>query len=89
MSNQMISFERKGVTSMSSPDETSTQAFFKNQLTNFQSNNIQPKAILSRAWCNFCDDNHYESTCEVKKRAKERIFGKNVDTTIDDLDWAP
>jgi hypothetical protein len=60
MSNQMISFERKGVTSTSTPAETSTQASFRNQ-----TNNFQPKAILSRTWCNFCEENHDENTCEI------------------------
>jgi hypothetical protein len=70
MSNQMISYERKGVTSTSTPVESSTQVVLRNQPTNTLFHN-QPKAILSRAWCNLCDDNHEESTCEVKKRAQE------------------
>jgi hypothetical protein len=84
----LIAFERKGVTSTSTPVESSTQVVLRNQPTNSQFH-TQPKAILSRAWCNFCDDNHEESTCEVKKRAQERIFGKKADTTIVSLDWAP
>jgi hypothetical protein len=87
MSNQMISFERKWVTSTSSQVETSTQAAFRNQPKNFQPNNYPPKAILSRDWCNFCEDNHDESTYEVKKNARERIFGKKVDTIIVALYW--
>jgi hypothetical protein len=51
------------------------QAVLRNQSTNYAFLN-QPKAILSRAWCNFCVDNHEESTCKVKKRAQEQIFGK-------------
>ena len=84
----MIGFEIKEVTSTSIPTETSAQAAFRNQPINFQYN-IQPNAILSRIWCNFCDDNHDESTCEVKKIAREWIFGKKVDTTIVALYWAP
>jgi hypothetical protein len=42
----MIDFERKGVTSTSV--ETSTQVALRNQTHSFQ-----PKAILSRTWCNF------------------------------------
>jgi hypothetical protein len=76
MSNQMIDFERKGVTLCLPLAETSSQATFRNQPNNFQPNNYPPKAILSRAWCNFCEDNHDESTCEVKKSARDRIFGK-------------
>jgi hypothetical protein len=58
--------KEKGFTSISSSTETSTQAAFRNQ-----NNNFQPKTIISRDWCNLCDDNHKESTCEVKKRAQE------------------
>jgi hypothetical protein len=76
MSNRMIYYERKGVTSTSSPVESSSQAILRNHPTNSTFYN-QPKAIISRAWCNLCDDNHEESTCEVKKRAQEKIFGKN------------
>jgi hypothetical protein len=75
MSNIMIYFERKGVTSTSA--ETSTQAALRNQTHSFQ-----PKAILSRTWCNFCEENHDENTCEIKKNAREHIFGKIYDTTI-------
>jgi hypothetical protein len=57
----MISYERKGVTSSSSPIESSSQTILRNQPTNSSFLN-QPKAILSRAWCNFYDDNHEEST---------------------------
>jgi hypothetical protein len=82
MSNRMISFERKGVASTSA--ETSTQATLRNQPQSFQ-----PKEILSRAWCNFCEENHDENTCEVRRNAREWIFGKISDTTIVALDWAP
>jgi len=75
MSNQMIVFQRKGVTFTLTPVETSAQDSFRSHPTNFQTN-IQPKAIISRLWCNVCDDNHDESNRDVKKRAQERIFGK-------------
>jgi hypothetical protein len=52
--------------------ESSAQASLQNQSQSFQ-----PKTILSRAWCNFCEENHEESTCELRKNARERIFGKN------------
>jgi hypothetical protein len=84
MNNRMISYERKGITSSSSPAETSSQASFRNP----NDNPFQPKAIMSRAWCNFCEENHDESTCEVKKNAKDKIFGKRSDATIVVLDWA-
>jgi hypothetical protein len=46
MSNQMISFERKGVTSTSTPTETSAQASFRNQPTNFQSNSTNQRLFF-------------------------------------------
>jgi hypothetical protein len=52
ISNQMIAFERKRVTSTSVATETSTWADFRNQTNSFQS-----KAILPRIWCNFCEEN--------------------------------
>jgi hypothetical protein len=67
MSNRMISYERKVVTSTSSPVEFSTQVVLRNQPTNSLFHN-QPNSILSRAWCNLRDNNHKESTCEVNKR---------------------
>jgi hypothetical protein len=73
----MISYERKGITSNSSlVESSSSQAILRNQPTNSSYLN-QPKAILSRAWCNFCDDNHEESTCEVKKKGtRENLWKK-------------
>jgi hypothetical protein len=88
MSNQMISFERKGITTNSIPVESSSQVVLRNQPINSLPYN-QPKAILSRAWCNFCDDNHEESTCEVKKKAQERIFGKINEAIVIALDFMP
>jgi hypothetical protein len=42
---------------------------------------------MSRSWCNFCEENHKESTCEVKKSDRDKIFGKNLETTIVVLYW--
>ena len=42
---------------------------------------------MSHSWCNFCKENHEESTCEVKKTARDKIFGKRHETTIVVLDW--
>jgi ribonuclease HI len=84
INNRMISFERKGITPTATV-ETSTQAATRN----FANNNFQPKSILPRAWCNFCEEHHEESTCEIKKNVRDRIFGKKPDTTIVVLDWAP
>jgi hypothetical protein len=43
---------------------------------------------MSLSWYNFCEENHEESTCEVKKNARDKICGKKPETTIDVLDWA-
>ena len=83
MNNRMITYERKGITSSSSHVETSSQATFRNP----NDNPFQPKAIMSHAWCNFCEENHKESTCEVKKNAKDRIFIKRSDATIVVIYW--
>jgi hypothetical protein len=89
MSNQMIvyAYERKGVTSAPTPTESSIQVVLTNHpnITYFHN---KPKDIMSRDWYDFFDDNHEESTCEVNKRAQEKTFGKNIETTIVSLDWA-
>jgi hypothetical protein len=77
--NKMIYFERKRVTSV----ETSSHVTLRNLTHSFQ-----PKAILSRNSCNLCEENNDENTCEIKKNAREHIFGKIFDTTIATLDWA-
>jgi hypothetical protein len=81
----MISYERKGVTSTSAPTESSTQVVLTNHPTNTLFHN-HPKVILSRACCNLCDDNHEESTCEVKKISQERIFYNKTERIIVSLD---
>jgi hypothetical protein len=43
---------------------------------------------MPRSWCNFCEEHHEESTCEVKKSARDKIFGKRPETTIVVLDFA-
>jgi len=42
---------------------------------------------MARSWCNFFEENHEESTCEVKRNARDKIFRKRPDTTITILDW--
>jgi hypothetical protein len=42
---------------------------------------------MPRSWCNFCEEHHEESTCEVKKSARDKIFGKRPETTIVVLDF--
>jgi hypothetical protein len=53
-----------------------------------QAHSFQPKAIISITWCNFCEENHDENTCEIKNNAREHIFGKIYNTIIATLDWA-
>jgi hypothetical protein len=85
MNNHMISFERKGVVSPLTPGASSSSAPpFRNSVEN----NFQPKAILPRSWCNFCEENHEETTCEVKKSARHKIFGKRPEAMIVVLDFA-
>jgi hypothetical protein len=43
---------------------------------------------MPQIWCNFCEEHHEESTCEVKKSSKDKIFGKIPETTITVLDFA-
>jgi hypothetical protein len=80
----MIEYERKGnVPSLNFGASSSSSTPFRN--TN--ENNFLTKAIMSCSWCNFCEENHGEITSEVKKSARDKIFGKNPKTTIDVLDW--
>jgi hypothetical protein len=85
MNNRMIVFERKGTVSPLTPraSSSSTPPF-----RNLVENNFQPKAILPRSWCNFCEEHHEETTCEVKKSARDKIFGKILEATVDVLDFA-
>jgi hypothetical protein len=63
----------------------------KNRMMDFKRNmitqNFQPKTIISCAWCNLCEDHHDENNYEVKRSAKECIFGKKTLQTIATLDW--
>jgi hypothetical protein len=85
MNNHMIAYERKGNVSPLTPEASSSFApLFRNPI----GNNFQPKVILPRSWCNFCEDHHEEATCEVRKSARDKIFGKGPETTIVVLDFA-
>jgi hypothetical protein len=42
---------------------------------------------MSRSCCNFCEENHEESTFEINKSAKDKISRKNPEMTIIVLDW--
>jgi hypothetical protein len=80
----MITFEWKGNVSPITPGASSSSA---PPLRSPIENNFQPKAILPWSWCNFCKEHHKETTCEVKKSARDKIFGKRLEATIDVLDF--
>jgi hypothetical protein len=85
MNNRMIAYERKvNVSPLTHGASSSSAPPFRNPIDN----NFQPKAILPRNWCNFCEEHHEESTCEVRKSARVKIFGKRPETTIVVLDFA-
>jgi hypothetical protein len=84
MKNQMIDFEQKGTISPLTPGASSSSA---NPFRNPTKNNFQPKAILPRSWCNFFEEHHEETTCEVKKSARDKIFGKRPEATITVLEF--
>jgi hypothetical protein len=83
MNNSMIVFERKDTVSPLTPGDSSSSA---PPFRNLVENNFQPKAILPQSWCNFCKEHHEETTCEVKKSARDEIFGKQPEATIVVLD---
>jgi hypothetical protein len=84
MNTRMIAYE--GKRSVSSP----TPVTYSSSLVPFRNtkeNYFQPKAIMYHSWCNFCEENHEEITCEVQKNARDKIFGKRPVTSIAVLDW--
>jgi ribonuclease HI len=84
MNNRMIAYERNGNVSPLTPGASSSSAPpFRNPIEN----NFQPKAIMPRSWCKFCEEHHEEATCEVRKSAIDKIFGKRPETTIVFLDF--
>jgi hypothetical protein len=84
MDNRIISFEQKGTAYPLTPGASSSSV---PPFRNSAENNFQPKAILPRSWCNFCEEHHKETTCEVKKSARDKIFGKKLEATIVVLDF--
>jgi hypothetical protein len=79
MNNRMIAYERKGnVPSLTPRNSSSSAPPFRNP----NENNFQSKVIMPRSWCKFCEEHHEESTCEVNKSARDKIFGKRHETTI-------
>jgi hypothetical protein len=84
MNNHMISFEQKGTVSPLTPGSLSSST------TPFRSlveNNFKPKAILPWSWCNFCEEHHEETTCEVNKSARDNICVRRTKDTIVGLDF--
>jgi hypothetical protein len=81
----MIAYERKGNVPSLTHEVSSSSA---PPLRNKNENNFQPKVIMPRSWCKFCEEHHEESTCEVKKNARDKIFGKRPETTIIVLEFA-
>jgi hypothetical protein len=84
MNNHMIAYERKGTISPLTPG---TSSYFALPCRSPFENNFQPKAILPRSWCNFCEEHHEEATCEARMSARDKIFGKRIETTIAFLDF--
>jgi hypothetical protein len=85
MNNRMIAYEQKGVVSPLTPGASSSSVhLFKNLVEN----NFQPKVIFPRSWCNFCKEHHEETTCDVKKSVRNKIFVKRPKSIIDVLDFA-
>ena len=75
MNNRMIAYERKeNVSPLTTGASSSSAPPFRNPIEN----NFQPKVIMPRSWCNFCEEHHDETTCEVRKSAIDKIFGKSV-----------
>jgi hypothetical protein len=85
MNNRMIAYERKGnVSPLTLGASFSSAPPFRNP----NENKFYPKDIMPQSWCNVCEEHHEETTCEVNKSAKDNIFGKRLETTIDVLDFA-
>jgi hypothetical protein len=85
MNNRMIVYERNGNVSPLTPGASSSST---PPFRNPNENNFQPKAIMPRSWCNFCEEYHEEATCEVRNSARDNIFHKRPEVTIDVLDFA-
>ena len=85
MNNRMIAYEKKEIVSPLTPRASASSVPpFRSPILN----NFQPKAIMPRSWCNFCEEHHEETTCEVRKRTRDKIFGKRPETTITVLDFS-
>jgi hypothetical protein len=85
MNSLIISYERKGNFPSLTPRASSSSS---PPFNNLNENNFQPKSIMPHSWCNVCEECHEESTCELKKSVRDKIFGKRTETTIVVLDFA-
>jgi hypothetical protein len=85
MNNRMIAYEKKGNVSPLTPGDSSSSA---PPFRNPNENHFHSKSIMPQSWCNFCEEHDEETTCEVKKSAKDNIFGKRPETTIVVVDFA-
>jgi hypothetical protein len=55
INNRMIVYERKGNVPSLTPGASSS---FSPPFKNPNENNFQPKAIMPRSWCKFCEEHH-------------------------------
>jgi hypothetical protein len=85
MNNRMIVYEQKVNVASLTPGASSS---FSPPFKKLNENNLQSKTIMPHSWCKFCEEHHEESTCEVKKSARDKIFGKRPENTIAILDFA-
>jgi hypothetical protein len=58
--NRLIAYKQKGSVSSPAPVAYSSSS---TPFRKTNENTFQPKAIMSRNWCNLCEENHEESIC--------------------------
>ena len=78
MNNRMISFEQR-IPSMLNVNTATLLPPLNQQTMNH--------TLLTRPFCNFCEEYHDPKSCDVMKLSRERIFGKRLDRSINALDW--
>ena len=75
MNNRMIVYEQKLNVASLTPGASS---YFSPPFKKLNENNFQSKTIMPHSWCNFCEEHHEESTCEVKKSAEIKYLVRDV-----------
>jgi len=80
MRNRMISFEQR-IPYLSVVNTSSLLPPPNQQSVN------HTRTLLTRPFCNFCEEHHDPKTCKVLKSTRERVFGKRPDLSINALDW--